>query len=77
MIYFKSTLFGFIAVVLGFVVTPFVVLMRVRWLTARSGIGAMAGGFNLVQLMHTMGFWVFVLVLFSAGFSLSALFLKR
>lgn len=79
MIYFKSTLIGFVTVLAGCVVTPFFVLMRVRLVMMKKspGIGAVAGGVNPIELMHTVGFWVFVLVLFSAGFSLSVFTMRR
>jgi len=76
-IYFKSTLFGFITVLVGCVVAPFVMVMRARSMITKSATGAVAIGINPVQLMHTIGFWVFVMVLFSAKFLLSVFFMRR
>jgi hypothetical protein len=43
----------------------------------KSGIGAVAIGISPIELMHTMGFWVFIVVLFAAGFLLSVVFMRR
>jgi len=76
-IYFKSTLFGVIAVLVGCVVAPFVMLIRARSMMTKSGIGAVSIGISPIELMHTVGFWVFVMVLFSAGFLLSVFLMRR
>lgn len=77
MIYFKSTLIGIVTVLVGCLVAPIVILMRARSMMAKSGIGAVAIGISPIELMHTVGFWAFLFVLFTAGFLLSAFFLRR
>jgi hypothetical protein len=75
--YFKSVLIGLGTVLVGCVVAPIALVIWASWMTRKSGIGAAAIGFSPIQIMHSMGFWIFIIVLFSAGFFLSVLFLKR
>jgi hypothetical protein len=76
-IYFKSTLLGLVTVLVGCVIAPIILLMRARSMMTKSGIGSAAIGISPIELMHTTGFWVFVMVLFRAGFLMSLFFLKR
>ena len=77
MIYFKSTLVGLGTVVAGCVVATIVILIWASWMIRKSGTGEAFIGFSPIQMMHSMDFWTFIVVLFTAGFLLSVLFLKR
>lgn len=88
MMYFKSVLVGISTMLLGCLVTP--VAMMIWWFW-KSTIASKAGpagpgerqavSFSLMgltnHLAHSPVFWVFILVLFTAGFVPSAFFLKK
>jgi hypothetical protein len=74
MTYFKSALIGLGSVLLGCVVTPIAMLIWASW---RTESGEISIGFSPMQLAHSVGFWVFIAVLFAAGFVPSVLFLRR
>ena len=76
MIYFKSVLIGLGAVLLGCVVTPIAMTMWISW---KSGVDTVSfSPMGLANhLAHSLGFWVFIVALFSAGFLPSVHFLKR
>jgi hypothetical protein len=74
MIYFKSALIGIGTVLLGCVATPIAMLIWASWKT-ESGI--MTVGFSPMALVHSVGFWAFIILLFAAGFIPSVFFLRR
>jgi hypothetical protein len=75
--YFKSVLIGLGTVLVGCVLAPIALVIWGTWMTRKRGIGAESIGFSPIQIMHSMDFWAFIIVLFTAGFFLSVLFLKR
>ena len=77
MTYFKSVLIGLGTVLVGCVVAPIALVIWASWMTRKSGIRAESIGFSPIQIMHSMDFWIFIIVLFTAGFLLSVLLLKR
>ena len=77
MTYFKSVLIGLGTVLVGCMVAPIALVIWASCMTRKSGIGAASIGFSPIQIMHSTDFWVFIIVLFTAGFLLSVLFLKR
>lgn len=78
MICFKGLLIGFGAVLLGCLVTPIALAIWAGW---KSQGGAAVVSFSPMglasHLAHSSGFWIFIIVLFSAGFVLSIFFPKR
>lgn len=78
MIYFKGVLMGFGTVLLGCLVAPIALLVWDVW---KSQGGGTTVSFSLMGLAnhlgHSLGFWVFILVLFTAGFVPSIFFAKR
>ncbi len=74
MIYFKSVLIGFGAVLFG---TP-VALMIWAILNSKRGTTVSFSPMGLAShLEHSVGFWAFFIVLFTAGFVLSVFFPKK
>ena len=69
MTYFKGVLIGFAAVLLGCLVTPIAWMFWTGW---KSQGGVVAVSFSPMglayHLVHSLGFWIFVILLFSAGF---------
>ncbi len=74
MIYLKSALIGLGTVLLGCVVVPIAMLIWASWKTESEGITI---GFSPMLLAHSVGFWAFIIVLFTAGFVPSIFFLKK
>ncbi len=78
MIYFKGVLIGFGTVLLGFLVTPIALTIWASW---KSQGGAATVSFSPMglayHLAHSLGFWIFSIVLFTAGFVPSVFFPKR
>jgi hypothetical protein len=75
MIYFKSLLVGLCAVLLGCVLAPIAMLVWASWVS-QSGDGATVS-FSPMGLLHSLSFWIFIILLFLAGFVSSVFFLKR
>ncbi len=69
MIYFKGVLIGFGTVLLGCLVAPIALMMWSGW---KSQGGPSAVSFSPMglahHLAHSVGFWVFIIVLFTVGF---------
>ena len=67
--YFKGVLVGFGTVLLGCVAAPIALIIRDSW---KSQGGGTTVSFSLMgltnHLVHSSVFWVFILVLFGAGF---------
>ncbi len=74
MTYLKSMFIGLGTVVLGCLVTPIAMLIWASW---RSKGEAALVSFSPTGLAHSLGFWFFIIVLFTAGFVPSVFFLKR
>jgi len=78
MIYFKGVLVGFCAVLLGCLATPIALMICASW---KSQGGAATVSFSQMglahHLAHSLGFWVFIIVLFTAGFVSFVFFPKR
>jgi hypothetical protein len=74
MIYFKRALIGLGTVLLGCVVAPIAMLIWASWTTETEEITI---GFSPMAIVHTMGFWAFIIVLFAAGFVPSIFFLSK
>lgn len=74
MTYLKAALIGLGTVLLGCVVAPIAMLIWVSWKTESGGITV---GFSPIALVHSVGFWAFIIVLFTAGFIPSIFFLKK
>ena len=78
MIYFKSMLVGFGTVLLGCLVAAIAMMFWAAW---KSHGGAATVSFTPMglayHLAHSSGFWVFIVVLFTAGFVPSVFFSKR
>jgi len=78
MIYFKGVLIGFGTVLLGCLVTPIALMI---WAGRKSQSGAATVSFSPMGLVnhfaHSVSFWIFIIVLFTAGFVPSVFFPKR
>jgi hypothetical protein len=78
MIYFKGVLIGVGTVLLGCLVTPIALMIWASW---KSQGGAATVSFSpmglVYHLAHSLGFWIFIIVLFTAGFVTSAFLRKR
>ena len=78
MIYFKGMLIGFCTVLSGCLIAPIAMLL---WLGSKSQGGTANVSYSPLglahHLTHSLGFWVFVVVLFAAGFVPSVFFTKR
>lgn len=74
MIYFKSALIGLGAVLLGCMAAPIAMLIWMSWKTQS---GPITIGFSPTALVHSVGFWAFIIVLFITGFVPSLFFLRR
>ena len=78
MIYFKNVLVGFGTVLLGCLVAPIALMIWASW---KSSGGGTTVSFSLMglanHLAHSLGSWVFIVVLFTAGFVPSVFFAKR
>ena len=78
MIYFKGVLIGVGTVLLGCLVAPIALMIWASW---KSQVGATTVSFSPMglahHLAHSLGFWVFIIVLFTAGFVPSVFFPKR
>jgi len=74
MIYFKGLLIGFGAVLLGCLDTPIALMI---WASRKSQGGEATVSFSPLGLAHSPGFWVFLIVLFTAGFVPSVCFPKK
>jgi hypothetical protein len=88
MMYFKSVLVGLGTVLLGCLVTPIALVIWWSWKSETANKAGPAGpgevqtvSFSPMglenHLAHSLGFWVFIIALFSAGFLPSVYFLKR
>ena len=88
MMHFKSVLVGLGTVLLGCVVTPIAMMIWWIWKSSTANEAGPAGpgerqaiSFSPMglenHLAHSLGFWVFIIALFSAGFLASVHFLKR
>ena len=77
MVYFKGVLIGFGTVLLGCLVAPIAMMV---WASANSH-GGTTVSFSPMGLAnhaaHSLGFWVFIIVLFTTGFVPSVFFAKR
>ena len=78
MIYFKGMLLGFGALLLGCLVTPIALMIWAGWKTPGGAATVSFSPMGLVShLGHSLGFWIFIVVLVSAVFVLSVYFQKR
>ena len=78
MTHFKGVLIGFCTVLLGCLVAPIALMI---WASTKSqGEGATVS-FSLMglaqHLAHSLGFWLFIVVLFTAGFVTSVFFSRK
>jgi hypothetical protein len=77
MIYFKGVLIGFGTVLLGCLIAPIVLMIWAGW-NSHGGTTVSFSPMGLANhLAHSLGFWAFIIVLFTAGFVPSAFFAKR
>src|SRR5579862_9451013 len=77
MMYFKSVLAGLGTVLLGCVVAPIGMMAWTSW-NSHSETTVSFSPMGLTNhLSHSLGFWVFILVLFTAGLVPYAFFAKR
>jgi hypothetical protein len=74
MIHFKSVVARLGTVLLGCLVVPIAMLVWASWKS--QGEPALVS-FSPNSLAHSLGFWVFAIVLFIVGFVPSTYFLKR
>lgn len=74
MIYFKSAFIGLGTVLLGCVVAPIAMLIWASWTTETEEITI---GFSPMAIVHTVGFWIFIILLFTVGFVPSIFFLRK
>ena len=75
MTYFKDLVLGFGSVLLG---TPLALMMWAIWKSQREATAVSFSPLGLANhLMGSVGFWILVIVLFSAGFVSSVLLRKR
>jgi hypothetical protein len=78
MIHFNGVLIGFCTVLLGCLVTPIALMI---WASSKSQGEAATVSFSpmgLAQhLAHSLGFWLFIVVLFTASFVTSVFFSKK
>jgi hypothetical protein len=78
MIYFKGVLIGIGTVLLGCLVAPIAWMI---WAIRKSQDGAATISYSPMglgsHLAHSLGFWVFIIALFAAGFVPSVFFPKR
>ena len=78
MIYIKGVLIGFGTVLLGCLIAPITVMI---WLSWKSQGGAATVSFSPLglayHLAHSLRFWVFIVVLFTAGVVPSVFLPKR
>jgi hypothetical protein len=78
MIYFKGVLIGFGTVLLGCLVAPVALMMWASWKSAGGGTTVSFSPLGLTNhLAHSLGFWVFIMVLFTVGFIPSVFWSKR
>lgn len=77
MTYFKAVLLGIGAVLLGCLVAPIALVILGSWKSPKGTAVSFSPMGLASQLAHSSGFWVFILVLFAAGFEPSVLFPKR
>ncbi len=78
MIYFKGVLVGFGTVLLGCLVAPIALLIWAGWKSQGGGTTVSFSPMGLAHhLTHSLGFCVFIIVLFTAGFVPSVFFTKR
>jgi hypothetical protein len=78
MIYFKGVLIGFGTVLLGCLVAPIVWMIWAHWNSQGDGTTVSFSPMGLVNhLAHSLGFWIFFIVLFTVGFVPSVFFPKR
>jgi hypothetical protein len=78
MIYFKGVLIGFGTVLLGCLVAPIGLMIWAIW---KAQSATTTTNYSLMglahHLSHSMGFWIFIFVLFLAGFLPAVFFPKR
>ncbi len=78
MIYFKGVLVGFGTVLLGCLVAPIALMI---WASRKSPGGGTTVSFSPMGLAnhvaHSSGSWIFIIVLFAAGFVPSVFLPKR
>ena len=78
MTYFKGVLFGFGTMLSGCLVAP---IAWIIWALRTSQAGTAHVSYSPMglgsHLTHSLGFWVFIIVLFAAGFVPSVFFPKR
>jgi hypothetical protein len=78
MIYVKGVLIGFGIVLLGCLVTPIALIIWASWKSQGGGATVSFSPMGLVNhLAHSLGFWILIVVLFTAGFVPSVFFPKR
>lgn len=78
MIYFRGVLFGLGSVLLGCLVAPVALVIWSSWRSADGGTIVSFSPMGLANhLEHSLGFWVFILVLFTAGFVPTVFLRKR
>jgi hypothetical protein len=78
MIYFKGVLIGFGTVLLGCLVAPIALMISASWKSQGGAATVSYSPMGLTHhLAHSLGFWVFIIVLFTAGFARSVFFPKR
>ena len=75
--YFKAVLLGIGAVLLGCLVAPIALVIWASWKSPEGTAVSFSAMGLASHLAHSLGFWVFILVLFAAGFVPSVLFPKR
>jgi hypothetical protein len=76
--YIKGVLIGLASVVLGCLAAPVALMI---WASRKSPGGGMTVSFSPMglanHLAHSSGFWIFIIVLFTAGFVPSVFLPKR
>ena len=78
MIYFKGVLMGFGTVLLGCLVAPIGLMIWAHWNSQGGGTAVSFSPIGLVyHLAHSVGFWIFIVMLFTAGFVPSVFLPKR
>jgi hypothetical protein len=78
MIYVKGVLIGFGTVLLGCLVMPIALMIWASWNSQGGGTTVSFSPLGLVNhLAHSLGFWMFFIVLFTVGFVPSVFFRKR
>lgn len=77
MIYLRAILFGLGTVLLGCLIAPVAFMIRSTWSPLEGATTMSFSPMGLAShLAHSLGFWIFIVVLFAAGF-IPAVFLSK